>query len=122
MSKISTPQINAAYDLARQVQSGKSTEEAAIRTLVRDHGMNATSATIYIRNLGLMLEGKTFKRTMNGQSFAIYLDRIGEDYGDPVLSKALAATRAHVNYYGSLGRGNLRQVSGICDAVEARLA
>jgi 5-methylcytosine-specific restriction enzyme A len=122
MGKISTSQINAAYDLARQVQSAKSTEDAAICSLERDHGMNATSATIYVRNLGLMLEGKILKRTMSAPSFAIYLDRISEDYGCQVLARALKSTRAHVDYYGSLGRGNLRRVGEICDLMQARLA
>lgn len=81
--------------------------------------MNRTSATIYIGNLAPMLEGKTLKRTMSAPSFAYFLNRIREDYGPTSLAKAVASVRAHVDYYATLGRGNLRQVSEICDAAEA---
>ena len=83
--------------------------------------MNPASATIYVRNLAMMLEGKTLKRTMSAQSFAIYLDRIADDYNAVTLKKAIDSARSHVAYYNALGRGSLNQVALICDKAEARL-
>ena len=68
-----------------------------------------------------MLDGKTLKRTMSAPSFIIYLDRIAKDFGFDAGRKAIGAVRSHVDYYGSLGKGNLRSVAAACDAVEAKL-
>ncbi len=119
MGKIGQPAIAAAYDLARAVRNGARSEQSAVTELARVHAMNPTSATIYVRNLSAMLDGKTLKRTMSAPSFAWYLDRIRQDFGPEAAAVAIASVRAHVDYYATLGRGNLRQVNLVCDSAEA---
>ncbi len=120
MGKISVDTINAAYDVARRVYANQLTEVDAVSELVGQQAMNPASALIYVRNLRSMLNGITFKRTMSARSFAVYLDRISDDFGSIAARAALASVRGHIEYYNSLGRGNLNEVAEVCNIAAAK--
>lgn len=63
-----------------------------------ESGMNRNSAFMYIYAVKSMLEGVVFKRTINKKALRLYLNSIHQEFGKSGLSKALAATRAYVQY------------------------
>lgn len=111
--RITTEMTKAAYKLAADVYHGKIQEKHALDTLVTKYGMNRGSASDYIVNFKRMMEGKNYKRTNNSEATDYFFTNILNDYGIAKLRNALSAANEHVDYYESLGRGNLNSIRSI---------
>jgi len=96
-------QIERAYQLGKQVHAGGIDRQAAIADLHSNHGMDDASAQMYIEALVRMLDGETYKRSINMEATRYYLERIYNDLGSGALEKALISAEGHVDYYDSLG-------------------
>ncbi len=71
----------------------KYAKEVAIST-----NMNTSSAFMYIYVVKSLLEGNVFKRAINSKALDTYLELISEEYGKNGLTKALNATKQHIEY------------------------
>lgn len=112
-------QINAAYDVARDVFDRRLGRVEGQRRLEADEGLNRSTANDYLGAFIDMRKGKRFTRTINALGTKIFLRRIREDYGVAALATALSACREHADYYEALGRGRLQSFRQVCDEVEA---
>ncbi len=60
-----------------------------------------------------MMDGERYTRTNNAETTDYFLTKILSDYGVSKLSNAIKAANEHVDYYESLGRGNLNGIRAI---------
>lgn len=67
-------------------------------TVMKETGMNKSSAYIYIYVVQSMLKGEQFKRHINSNALKRYFELILIEFGKEGLRKALSATRQHVEY------------------------
>ena len=58
--KISEDQIKAAYQVAKRVYAGEISRAAGTRELVRDYGLNHSSAADTISNVRYLLRGERY--------------------------------------------------------------
>lgn len=120
MSKLTEQQVNIAYDLAREVRLGKFEKSSAIRKLCDEFAFNKASAFDYIHNLGKMLDGEIYHRTLNIYATEYFLDHIAIDFGAQALQKALIAVEKHLDYYDSLGHGKQVKIRSMLKAYRAK--
>ena len=113
MGKITLKMTQAAYSAAKKVYNGNATKNAALDELEDTMGMNRGSATDYLNNFRHMMEGKTYKRTFNGEATDYLLENIYLDFGGQALETALSAVKKHLTYYESLGKGALRGIEKV---------
>lgn len=121
MPSISEEDAKEAYQTARRVYSKALSEAQGVQHLVATRGMNAASASDYIRNFKQMLLGKSYHRTLNAFSTELYLQGIRNDYGDEHAWNALHAVRAHIIYYDGVSGGRSPGLTAICNRFEAEL-
>lgn len=96
--KVDRAQYEIAYELGRDVASGKrGIREALVSAIAA--GVEQGSAPGLIYNVGKMLKGVCYKRALSIPATDDYLTWIRKDYGDTVLGQALAAVRLHIDYY-----------------------
>ena len=99
MPQITLSMVAAAYELSKEVRSGKIVEAQAAGSLIDNHGMSEASAYDYVRQLNLFLRGATYKRTINDQATRYFLEKISLDFAPADMAKALCALRDHIAYY-----------------------
>ncbi len=119
--KITTEMTQAAYQISRDVYHGKMNRNDALEYLKSTHGMSKGSASDYIVNFKKMMDGEKFTRTNNAETTDYFLTKILTDYGISKLSKAIKATKEHVDYYEGLGKGNLNGIRAIVSRHEKAL-
>jgi len=100
--KITEDQIKAAYGVAKRVYAGEISRAAGTRELVRDHGLNRSSAADTISNVRYLLRGVRYARTNNKFATDYFLQMIHRDFGLEALDKAVGAVEKHVAYYENL--------------------
>ncbi|KVH02777.1 hypothetical protein WS84_04250 [Burkholderia anthina] len=105
MTKITTDQIKAAYEVASAVYDGKLSKLEGIDKLYREYRLNDTTATHFIDDLRLMLMGQEFHRTLSVEATNYFLCQIAIERGGAELEKAIAANYAHLDYYAKLSKG-----------------
>src|SRR5258708_8152010 len=98
--------IAAIYDVAKRIREGSLSTAAGIKELHERFGMNLNSAKASFVNIGHMLKGETYKRTMNAIETEVFLDLIHDDYGADALRKAIASVEQHIRYNERLPKGN----------------
>jgi 5-methylcytosine-specific restriction protein A len=103
--KITKEAVLQVYDLARDVYHGKISRKKAVELAVKNEIMGTGSAQDYIQNFRYIMNGVTYKRTMNLQGTKVYLEQIYKDFGKQKLLQALEVVISHVQYYNALGRG-----------------
>ncbi len=81
--------------------------------LVKNAGMNPNSALMYLQVFQKMMEGKGYKRAINGTATQCFLDDIHKSYGDDAVIKALTSVDEHIEYYEALGHGKLKNIREI---------
>ena len=86
--KITEDQISAIWPLAYAVKAGTFKYDDALEEAVSKHGLNESSAKIYLNNLSCIFEGRIFKRAMSARSFEIYWDETVK-LGAEVVSNAI---------------------------------
>lgn len=111
--KITTEMTQAAYLAAKNVYFGKITKKDAQNELSTKYGMNSGSAADFLVNFKKMINGEKYVRTNNAEQTDYLLTHIFSDFDVDGLSNAIKAANEHVNYYESLGRGNLNGIKAI---------
>jgi 5-methylcytosine-specific restriction enzyme A len=97
--KITTEQIEAAYDVAKLAFANEMSLERGADMLHVDHGLNRNSAKHFIEDYRLLRQGDVYTRTLSVPAADIFLDRIFADDGPEALAAAIAAIRKHIVYY-----------------------
>ncbi len=119
--KITTIQIREAYSIAKDVFVDKTSKSEGRDILIKSVDMNPSSATGYIRVFEKMMHGKQYNRTINQEATRYYFDNILKDFGKEALKKALNATKLHVVYYATNGKGELKGIIKIYKEFLAKL-
>lgn len=117
--KITEEQIKAGYRVAKRVYAGEITRAAGTRELVRDYGLNHSSAADTISNVGYLLRGVRYARTNNKFATDYFLQMIHRDFGLESLDKAVGAVEKHVAYYESLRPGSTKAIQAIAEKYRA---
>ncbi|MBE2909030.1 hypothetical protein NSS60_04600 [Anoxybacillus sp. FSL W8-0382] len=119
--KITREMIEKSYDYAKEVYHKKIDKTSAANSLYREIGMHQGSAYHYIEAFCSMMQGKKYTRTINTEATRYYLENIHKDYGVDQLRIALKAVEQHTDYYGKLGRGNLRSIEKLVNEYKTQL-
>lgn len=107
MAAITIEDIAAAYNIAKEVYAENLKHSDGVNTLAINQGMNRNSASDYINNLGLMLDGLVYKRTNSAIATEYYLKKIAQDYSVAQFENALKSVALHISYYEDLRQVNL---------------
>lgn len=99
MNEITRDQIDAAYEVARQVFGGAIGKAEGVDLLAKRHGLNSNSARGYIRCYSHLRNGERYTRTLSTSAADIFLERIYADDGLDALARAISSIWAHVEYY-----------------------
>lgn len=111
--KIANEAMIAAYVIAKRIRERRISMSAGIEELHRRFGLDPSSASHTIKNIGHMLEGEVYKRTNNDFATEHFLKMIHRDYGLGTLKRAVSAVDQHLSYYESLGKGKRRSLAVI---------
>lgn len=103
--KITKEHAQIAYQLAREVYQSSLEESDAVNILVEQHGMNPSSAEMYIATLKHLLEGRKYMRTINAYATEFYIGGIRQDFDESYFKNALCALELHFTYLEELGKG-----------------
>ena len=77
--------------------------------------MNAGSGQDFITIFLAMMNGEEYKRAFNNATNKFLLESIRKDFGEDYYNKALNAVQMHIDYYATLGNGNLTGLQKIVD-------
>lgn len=95
--KLTDEMIDACYCFGKEMLEGKKAKDLADK-VAEETGMNHNTAIMHLYAVGSMLEGVIYKRAIGEKAMCRYFDNILSDYGSRALSKALYATRLHIQY------------------------
>jgi 5-methylcytosine-specific restriction protein A len=118
--KITEENVNAIYDLANEVYTGRISQKDAVELASNQKMMSSGSAQGYIQNFRYIMEGFVYKRTMNLAGTRCFLERICKDYGKQKLQQALEVVSGHVQYYNSLGYGKQVQTQELIEEFQKK--
>ncbi|MEH7014612.1 hypothetical protein V7087_28025 [Neobacillus niacini] len=96
-----------AYGIAKKVYLGQFTRNEGKIEINRVTGMNEGSALAFITIFLAMMNGQEYKRAFNNDTNKFLLESIRQDFGEDYYKKALNAVQKHIDYYSTLGKGNL---------------
>lgn len=119
--KISSRQIKAAYDVASRVYHEGVPKKIGENELQDIHGLNVTSASIFIDDYRHLLKGEVFKRALSADAMDDFLTRIAADRGLASLATALGALRLHIIYREGNNRVSQRGMRKVLSRHEAHL-
>lgn len=111
--KITIMMSKAAYPVAKKVYLKQLTRNEGKFEINRVSGMNEGSAQAYITIFLAMMNGEEYKRAFNNETNRFLLKSIQKDFGEQHFIKALNAAQQHINYYSTLGKGNLSGLQSI---------
>ncbi|HGS4883714.1 TPA: HNH endonuclease [Vibrio parahaemolyticus] len=121
MASITLNEIKPAFELGIKAYEQKISPNKLKDELV-SLGMTPSSAIGYIDNVGYLLDGRCFTRTINALAAEYYFSQIHQRYGIEKLKLATEALRKHIDYYQSKSGSNpkaMREIyqkySDICD-------
>ena len=120
--RIGMPQIEASYEIAKQVFESNLTKKMGAEKLHGLHGMNLASARDFIEIYRCMRNGALFQRTMNAEATDYYLKQIETQSGVMALSQALISVRSHIEYYEALRNIKLQTLRAIVEGYAERTA
>ncbi|WP_392455310.1 hypothetical protein ACF3OH_00465 [Chryseomicrobium aureum] len=113
--EITMDMTRGSYRILKSVYEGRMSRTQGKEEIHKTTGMNASSASAIITIFLAMMEGEVYKRAFNNASNLYLLENIRNDYGEEAFNKALSAAQQHINYYSTLGKGNLRGYQKIID-------
>lgn len=96
-----------AYGIAKKVYSGQITRNEGKIEINRATGMSEGSAQAFITIFIAMMDGEEYKRAFNNATNKFLLESIRQDFGQGYYKNALNAVQKHIDYYSTLGKGNL---------------
>lgn len=105
--KITMQMSEGAYVIAKKVYSGQITRNEGKIEINRVTGMNEGSAQAFIIIFLAMMNGEEYKRAFNNDTNKFLLESIRQDFGQESYKNALDAVQKHIDYYSTLGKGNL---------------
>lgn len=76
-------------------------------------GMSEGSAQAFITIFLAMMDGTEYKRAFNNSTNKFLLESIRIDFGEDTFKNALNAVQKHIDYYSTLGKGNLTGLQNI---------
>ena len=109
-NKITLDMMPDIYETCLMFYQNKCTLTDGSQMLHDKLGMNVGSARVYMNNFRLIIEGKTFKRTLNADSMEYLLTRINKDFGAEKFALAIEALEGHIDYYESCHPGELTKL------------
>jgi 5-methylcytosine-specific restriction enzyme A len=118
--KITIEMSKGAYEIAKKVYLGIITRNEGKFEINRVTGMNEGSAQAFITIFLAMMNGEEYKRAFNNDTNKFLLESIRQDFGQVYFTKALNAVQKHIDYYSTLGKGNLSGLQKIVN--EMRIA
>ncbi|QUG41287.1 hypothetical protein KD050_18730 [Psychrobacillus sp. INOP01] len=105
--KITMEMSKGAYEVAKKVYSGQMSRSEGKIEIYRATGMAEGSAQAFITIFLAMLNGEEYKRAFNNDTNKFLLESIRRDFGEDSYKDALIAVQKHIDYYSTLGKGNL---------------
>lgn len=69
--------------------------------------MSEGSAQAFITIFLAMMDAEEYKRAFNNATNKFLLESIRRDFGEESFKGALNAVQKHIDYYSTLGKGNL---------------
>ncbi|MHC0037904.1 hypothetical protein [Pseudoneobacillus sp. C159] len=116
--KITLEMSIGAYEIAKKVHSGQLTRTEGKVKINRVTGMSEGSAHDFITIFLSMMNGQEYKRAFNNDANKFLLESIRKDFGDVYFQKALKAVQGHIDYYSTLGKGNLSGLQTIVNQMK----
>ena len=116
--KITSAMSKEAYRIAKKVYARQLTATEGKLEINRVSGMNVGSAHAFITIFLAMMNGEEYKRAFNNETNRYLFENIRIDFGEKYYINALTAAQKHINYYGTLGKGNLRGLQSIVDELK----
>lgn len=116
--KITMNMSRGAYPIAKKVYSGQLTSMDGKSEINRVSGMSEGSAQAYITIFLAMMNGQEYKRAFNNETNRFLFESIRKDFGEKYYRNALNAAQKHINYYGTLGKGNLTGLQRIVNELK----
>ena len=113
--KITLDMSKGAYEIAKKVYSGQITRTEAKVKINQVTGMNEGSAQAFVTIFLAMMNGEEYKRAFNNATNKFLLESIRKDFGQDAYKNALSAVQKHIDYYSTLGKGNLTSLQDIVD-------
>ncbi|EEG79112.1 hypothetical protein [Dethiobacter alkaliphilus] len=113
--KITMEMSKGAYEVAKKVYSGQLSRTEGKVEINRVTSMNEGSAQAFITIFLAMMNGDEYKRAFNNDTNKFLLESIRRDYGEKFFENALNAVQRHIEYYSTLGKGNLTGLQAIVD-------
>lgn len=117
MKKITLEMSVEAYPYAKQVYLNQLTRTDGTLKINEATGMSRGSAQAFVTIFLAMMTGSAYKRSFNNPTNQFLLESIRTDFGDAYFQKALQATQGHIDYYSTLGKGNLSGLQRIVDGL-----
>lgn len=111
--KITMKMSKDAYEIAKKVYSEQLTRKEGKIEINKATGMNEGSAQAFITIFLAMMNGEEYKRAFNNDTNKFLLESIRKDYGEDSFKSALDAAQKHIEYYSTLGKGNLTGLQAI---------
>ena len=116
--KINMEMSKGAYEIAKKVYLGQMTRTEGKIEINRVTGMNEGSAQAFITIFLAMMNGEEYKRAFNNDTNKFLLKSIKQDFGVAYYKNALNAVQKHINYYSTLGKGNLSGLQEIVNQMK----
>lgn len=117
--KMTDEMIDICYNCGKKAAAGDNVQELA-DDISETTGMNRSSAIMYLYAVQGMLAGTIYKRAISAKALKKYYDTIFNEYGSAGLSKAIRATRLHIDYRRECGH-TVDSIEEICDRYENKL-
>ena len=111
--KITIEMSKGAYEIAKKVYLGHITRTEGKVEINRVTGMNEGSAQAFITIFLAMMNGEEYKRAFNNATNKFLLESIRQDFGQDSYKNAVNAVQKHIDYYSTLGKGNLSGLQNI---------
>lgn len=111
--KITAEMSQGAYIIAKKLYFKEITRSESKSLIAEKTGMSEGSAQAFVTIFLAMMDGREYKRAFNNYTNKLLLESIHRDFGVKMLQKALEAVQSHINYYATLGKGNLTELQEI---------
>jgi 5-methylcytosine-specific restriction enzyme A len=119
--KITMDMSKGAYEVAKKVYANQLTRTEGKLEINRLTGMNEGSAHAFITIFLSMMNGEGYKRAFNNDTNKFLIESIRHDFGNTYFINALNAVQKHIDYYSTLGKGNLTGLQQIVNQMKSKV-
>ena len=121
MATITREMFEATYKAAQSVYTGTAKKSDAAKNVIKNTGMNPSSAKGYIEKMISILNGKPYIRTIKKDAVDYFLDRIHKDYGIDKFGNALHSVREHLEAHFKKYGKRQKDVGDVLDSYEKKI-